>query len=169
MDPKYFDPQIIIEVFRRNVTEHYYDLNGRVSREEFWLFILASVVVTLLGSIVGSVAGFGSLLGSIVSLALLPPLTGMGARRLQDTGKPGSTVWIAILPIGISRVLAVLAGLSPFYLFGLLFLLPFVTLIGLAALIAAIYIGYLCAQPGTTGDNAYGPQPPKPAAPAAAS
>jgi uncharacterized membrane protein YhaH (DUF805 family) len=169
MDPKLFDPQVIIEVFRRNVTEHYYDMKGRVTREEFWLFVLAQIVVVVLASIVGAVAGFGGLLGSLVSLALLPPLTGLGARRLQDTGKPGATVWIAILPIAISRIFGVLVGLSgPLFLFGLLFLLPIITLVGLVALVAAIYVGYLCAQPGVTGDNEYGPQPAKPAAPAAA-
>ena len=166
MDPKLFDPQLIIEIFRRNVTEHYYDMNGRVSRAEFWLFVLASFVVTLLASIVGAIVGFSTLLGSLVSLALLPPLAGLGARRLQDTGKPGSTVWIAIIPMGISRLCSALLGLAgPFMIIGLLFLWPIVGLIGLAALIAAIYVGYLCAQPGTAGANEYGPEPPKPVAP----
>ncbi|MBV9332130.1 MAG: DUF805 domain-containing protein [Alphaproteobacteria bacterium] len=165
MDPKLFDPQIIIEIFRRNVSEHYYDMNGRVSRAEFWLFVLASFVVTLVAQIVGSVIGFGTLLGALVNLALLLPLTGLGARRLQDTGKPGSTVWIAILPIAISRICAVLLGLAgPFMWLGLFFLWPILTLVSLAALIAAIYVGWLCAQPGTPGPNQYGPVPPDPVA-----
>src|SRR5580693_5778203 len=89
MDPKLFDPQLIIEIFRRNVTEHFYDLSGRVSRAEFWLFVLASVIVSIIASIVGAIVSFGGLVGSLVSLALLPPLAGLGARRLQDTGKNG--------------------------------------------------------------------------------
>src|SRR5580693_221929 len=91
MDPKLFDPQLIIEIFRRNVTEHFYDLSGRVSRAEFWLFILASAIVGLVASIVGAIVGFGGLLGGLVGLLLLPPIAGIGARRLQDTGKNGST------------------------------------------------------------------------------
>src|SRR5580693_5877319 len=83
------DPQLIIEIFRRNVTEHFYDLSGRVSRAEFWLFVLASVIVSIIASIVGAIVSFGGLVGSLVSLALLPPLAGLGARRLQDTGKNG--------------------------------------------------------------------------------
>jgi uncharacterized membrane protein YhaH (DUF805 family) len=166
MDPKLFEPQLIIEIFRKNVTEHYYDMNGRVSRPEFWLFVLASFVATLLASIVGAVVGFSTLLGSVVSLALLLPLTGLGARRLQDTGRPGSTVWIAIIPIGISRLCAALLGLAgPLMWLGLLFLWPILSLISLAALIAAIYVGYLCSQPGSSGPNQYGPEPPKPVAP----
>ena len=168
MDPKLFDLQLIIEIFRKNVTEHYYDLAGRVSRAEFWLFVLASFVVTLLAYIVGGIVSFGTLLGSLASLALLPPLAGLGARRLQDTGKPGTTVWIAIIPMGINRLCTALIGLAgPFAIVGLFFFWPIIALIGLAALIAAIYVGYLCAQPGATGPNQYGPEPPAPVAPAA--
>ena len=168
MDPKLFEPQLIIEIFRKNITEHYYDLNGRVSRAEFWLFVLASFVVTLLASIVGGIVSFGTLLGSVVALALLLPLAGLGARRLQDTGKPGSTVWIAIIPIGISRLCTALVGLAgPFAIVGLFFLFPILGLIGLVALIAAIYVGYLCAQPGTPGPNQYGPEPSQPVVPTA--
>jgi uncharacterized membrane protein YhaH (DUF805 family) len=167
MDPKLFDPQLIIEIFRRNVTEHFYDLSGRVSRAEFWLFVLASVIVSIIASIVGAIVSFGGLVGSLVSLALLPPLAGLGARRLQDTGKNGSMVWIAILPMAISRLIGVLIGLAgPFAFLGLLFLLPLVSLVGLVALVAAIYIGYLCAQPGNAGANAFGPPPPQPVPPA---
>lgn len=168
MDPKLFDPQLIIEIFRKNISEHYYDMTGRVSRVEFWLFVLASFVVTLLAYIVGGIVSFGTLLGSVVSLALLLPLAGLGARRLQDTGKPGSTVWIAILPMGISRLCAALIGLAgPFAIVGFVFLWPILGLISLAALIGAIYVGYLCSQPGTSGPNQYGPEPPKPVAPTA--
>src|SRR5215469_10679135 len=139
MDPKLFEPQLIIEIFRKNVTDHYYDLSGRVSRAEFWLFVLASFVVALLAAIVGGIVGFGTLLRALVGLALLLPLAGLGARRLQDTGKPGSTVWIAIIPIGISHLCTALIGLAgPFAIVGLLFLWPILGLIGLVALIAAI-------------------------------
>ena len=168
MDPKYFDPQLIIEIFRRNVTEHYYDISGRVSRAEFWLFVLASFIVTLVAAIVGAIVGFSGLLSSLMSLALLLPLAGLGARRLQDTGKSGSTVWIAILPMGLSRLVSALLGLAgPFAIVGFLFLWPILSLIGLVALIAAIYVGYLCAQPGTAGANQYGPEPAVPTAPSA--
>jgi len=34
MDPQVL-AQTVLEIFRRNVTEHYFDMNGRVSRTEF--------------------------------------------------------------------------------------------------------------------------------------
>jgi len=44
--------------------------------------------------------------------------------------------------------------------FALLFIfLPLLWLLSLISLGAAIYLIYLCAQPGTPGPNAYGPQP----------
>src|SRR5579871_4549843 len=59
MDPKYLDPQLIIEIFRKNVSAHYYDTKGRVSRPEFWMFVAGCVVVGLAASIVGSIFAYG--------------------------------------------------------------------------------------------------------------
>ena len=38
-------------------------------------------------------------------------------------------------------------------------LFPLLALLSLISLIAGIVLIYLCAQPGTPGPNAYGPQP----------
>ena len=166
MDPQVL-AQTVLEIFRRNVTEHYFDMNGRVSRTEFWYFILGCFVVSFAAALLDVVVRTG-LLASAVGLALLLPLAGIGARRLQDTGKSGTSVWIAIVPMSINRVLAFLFALSgPLGLVSLIFLWPFIGLIGLAALVAAIWIGYLCAQPGVAGPNQYGPEPAAPAAPTA--
>ena len=167
MDPKYLDPQLIIDIFRRNVTEHYYDTNGRVTRPEFWLFVLACAVVTLIASIVGSIVGYGGLLGAIVHLALLLPLAGLGARRIQDTGKSGTIVWLAVIPVGLNLILTVwgyIAWSSAFgwYGYGGYYYWPAGGLLGLLGLLAALYVAYLCAQPGTTGPNAFGPEPSRP-------
>jgi len=167
MDPKWLDPQLIIEIFRKNVTEHYFDTKGRSSRPEFWLFVVGCVVVTLVASIVGSIVGYGGLLGAIVNLALLLPLAGLAARRLQDTGKAGSLVWLAILPVGLNLLLTAwgyLAWSAAFGWYGGYYYYwgwPS-GLLSLIGLIASVYIAYLCAQPGTAGANAFGPEPPKP-------
>ena len=161
------DPQAVvqaaIEIFRRNVTEHYWDMNGRVSREEFWIFILASVVVGIGVGIVANILHL-YLLSSLYGLAMVLPTAGLAARRLQDTGKPGSTVWFFIIPCGIVTLFAFLSAL--FGIIGAMGFLAFYLMIGwlinLAALIAVIYIGYLCTQPGVAGENQYGPEPTKP-------
>jgi uncharacterized membrane protein YhaH (DUF805 family) len=152
-----------IEIYRRNLTEHYFDMNGRVSREEFWVFILASVVVGIAVGVVANILNL-YLLSSLYGLAMLLPTAGLAARRLQDTGKPGATVWIAVIPAAIVAAIGFLFALGGLVgaLGFLLFYLTIGWLINLVALIAVIYVGYLCAQPGVVGPNQYGPEPVKP-------
>ena len=160
------DPQAVIEVFRRNVTEHYFDLIGRVGRREFWYFVLASFVVGVAAAIIDSIIRTG-LLSPLVGLALLPPLTGLGARRLQDIGRDGSLVWVwtiasvVLQAIGLLTALTLLASplgaLRSFYYF--LTFGALVSLISLAVLVISVVLIYFWVQPGTEGENKYGPAP----------
>ena len=74
------DPQAIFENFRRTVTEHYFDLNGRVGRAQFWYFVLANIVIAIALSFVQAVVFLP--LAALYNLAMLLPSAGMGARRL---------------------------------------------------------------------------------------
>lgn len=160
------EPQLIVDIFRRNITEHYFDMNGRVSRLEFWYFVLAFVVVLFVTYLVGGILHL-YLLGPLVHLALLPPLAGLGARRLQDTGQNGSLVWLAIAPAALNAFISLMAAATgPFGALGfLVFFFSIGWLISLAALAGALYIAYLCAQPGQSGENAFGPEPAAPPKP----
>jgi uncharacterized membrane protein YhaH (DUF805 family) len=153
------DPQAIIENFRSNVTEHYFDLKGRVGRPEFWYFVLAGVAVQIVAAIIGSLIGF---IAPLVALALLLPYTGMGARRLQDTGKNGQLIWLLTVPIAINQVLTLLAAAAgPFGALAFLaFFFSVGWLIGLWSLIALIAMIYFWVQAGQPEANAYGPVPP---------
>ena len=42
------DLQAIFDNYRRTLAEHYFDMNGRVGRGQFWYFILASFVAGLI-------------------------------------------------------------------------------------------------------------------------
>ena len=141
------DPQAIIEVFRRNLTEHYFDFNGRVGRREFWYYAIAVVVIVVAVGIVGSILGT-RLLSELASLALFLPNLGIGARRLHDVDK---TAMFLLLPI-VPSVLATC------FLF--IFLWPLAALCWLATLAAAVLLIYFYAQPGTSGSNQYGAEPP---------
>ena len=153
-------PQAVIEIFRRNVTEHYFDMKGRVRRQEFWYFILACIVVFLVAAILDSIVGTG-LLVALVGLALLLPTVGLGARRLQDYNQNGMLVWIWAAPAAINWIIMLLISLTG--AFGAVgFLYFFFTigwLINLIELIAAIVLIYFWCQPGTAGPNQYGPDP----------
>ena len=154
------DPQAIFDNFRRTVTEHYFDMTGRVGRSQFWYFVLANIAFSILAGILQSVT-FLPLL-AIYNLAMLLPGAGMGARRLQDTGRDGRLVWVFIIAGFVSQLISLLAmmsvyslGFLSFFLFG-----PIVMLINLALLVACIVLIYFWCQPGDAGPNAYGSPPP---------
>ena len=166
------DPQAVIEVFRRNLTEHYFDLKGRVSRQEFWYFVLATFVIYIVAAVIDAVIRTG-LVGPIVGLALLLPMTGLGARRLQDTGRNGSLIWVWTIIVGVGRICALLFALTgPFGAPGALYFLfamgSLLALVGLVALLISVALIYFWVQPGTVGPNAYGPDPKAGEAPAKA-
>jgi uncharacterized membrane protein YhaH (DUF805 family) len=156
------DPNEVIAVFRHNITQHYFDLAGRVSRKEFWYFALACFVVFIAAAIVDGVVGT-NLLRPLVGLALLLPMAGMGARRLQDTGRNGQMVWIWVGLSALLQVIALLAALTvPFGSLGLwMFYGSIAGLLALAALAIAVVLIYFWIQPGIAGENQYGPQPPE--------
>ncbi|MEO6399060.1 MAG: DUF805 domain-containing protein [Tepidiformaceae bacterium] len=105
----------------------YAQFDGRAGRQEFWMFILYSVIVSIVLGIIDSILGLklgGGLgvLGGIYTLAVLIPSLAIGCRRLHDVGQTG---WLQLL-----------------------LLIP---LIGALILIFAFYI-----KPGTSDENAFG-------------
>ena len=77
----------------RTCLTKYADFNGRAARPEFWWFILAQVVVSLILNMVIPV------LGMIFNLAVLVPTLAAGARRLHDIGKSGWLQLIGFIPL----------------------------------------------------------------------
>jgi uncharacterized membrane protein YhaH (DUF805 family) len=154
------DPHAIFDNFRRTVTEHYFDMNGRVGRGQFWYFVLANLVFGIVAAILQS-ATFLPLL-ALYNLAMLLPAAGMGARRLQDIGRDGKLVWIFIIAGFISQFVSMMAMMSVYRLGYLSFFLfgPLVMLINLAFLVACLVLIYFWCQPGDPGANAYGQPPP---------
>lgn len=145
--------------FVDTIKNHYLDFDGRISRPQYWYYVLVYVVVGIGVSIIGGAVGLPSL-RSLYGLALFLPSLGMTARRLHDVGKP--TYWILILavPLVLELVLGLLT-LASVMLYPLFMLfVGLTTLISLATLVALIVIIYFCAQPGTPGSNEFGPQPP---------
>ena len=108
-----------------------------------------------------SIVPFIGILVPLVGFALIPPLAGMGARRLQDAGKDGRLVWALILPMAITEIFSLLALLSgPYGALGFLYFIYsigwLVNLVGLIAFIACVYFW---VQDGTPGPNQYGADP----------
>lgn len=88
----------------------YADFTGRATRTEYWIFYLATVILTNFPAIVGimlllvgeensdeSIAGIGSLfiiVANLILFALMVPNLAVGVRRLHDVGKSGNYLFI---------------------------------------------------------------------------
>ena len=153
------DPKALTENFRRTITEHYFDMKGRVSRGQFWSFVLACVVVDVIAAVLQSITFLP--IAALVGLALLLPSAGMGARRLQDIGRNGQLVWVLLIPAFITQLFALLAmRAGPFGALGFLaFYFSIGWLLSLIELAAAVVLIYFWCQPGDAAPNAYGPLP----------
>lgn len=98
----------IVENFRRIVTTQYFDFNGRTAREPFWYYVVAYVVLMIAASVIEailfggpSVYGYAyrpNPLTALLTLALLLPSLGIGARRLHDIDRSAWWLLIGIIP-----------------------------------------------------------------------
>ncbi|HWA92313.1 MAG TPA: DUF805 domain-containing protein [Rhizomicrobium sp.] len=147
------------------VQNHYMDFSGRLGRAQYWYFVLICVLVSIAAAIVDGIVGTvfsAGLIGSIVGLALLLPTGGASARRIQDSGNNGQFVWIYVIAAAITYVLRILLALTgPFGALAFLaFFFSIGWLISLVMIVVGLAVLYFCVQPGTQGDNQYGPPPP---------
>jgi uncharacterized membrane protein YhaH (DUF805 family) len=152
-----FDLNKAIQYFQTVVTQHYTDFHGRVSRRDFWTYIVVYIALAVVVAIVEALIGLGLL--ALLQLALFLPTAGMIARRLQDTGRNGSLVWLLMVPVLIMSTISILAALTLGGVTLLLIYFFLLTVLSLVSVCAAVYLIYVCVQPGTPGPNAYGPPP----------
>lgn len=148
------DPSTIFENFKNIITQHYADFSGRTRRSVFWYYVLAYFVILVGLSIVQGIIGTRLLTG-LYTLGLFLPTLAIGVRRLHDTNRTGWLVLIGAVPAVLFLVLssmALVAGAGGFMFIS-------ATVLPLLSLIAAGILIYWYAQPGTVGDNAYGPDP----------
>ena len=73
--------------------DKYVDFNGRAGKEEFWWFFLVQIIIMVVASFLGDVVS------GLVSLALLLPGLGVGARRMHDIGKSGWLQLVWLIPL----------------------------------------------------------------------
>jgi len=138
------------------LTEKYATFQGRASRSEYWWFVLAVVIGSVITQLI-----WGPL-GLLFSLAVLCPGLAAGWRRLQDTGRPG---WYVVIPFGISILNTILAPSVPDEAAIAAGELPDMGSIAMSAVLGIIslviflvYIWWL-TRPSQPETNAYGPPP----------
>lgn len=72
----------------------YVDFNGRAGRPEYWWFVLAMVIASLVVSLV-----LGDIVALLLHLALLLPSISAGVRRMHDMGKSGWFLLVSLIPL----------------------------------------------------------------------
>jgi uncharacterized membrane protein YhaH (DUF805 family) len=144
--------------------QKYADFSGRAPRAEFWWYILAVVVASVVARTIDSILGieFAGSYGPlylIVSLGLLVPNIAVAVRRLHDTNRSGWWLLLPIVPYCLAFALggaALFGGATSGAGMAGLGIAGIFLLIGAGCAIAVLV--FYCL-PGTPGDNRYGPDP----------
>ena len=152
----------------KSVLSQYTGFSGRARRSEYWYWILATTLASLL------IGAFEGLLGLraygvgpislILSLVVFIPGLAVSVRRLHDVGKSGWWLggfylgiigWyllLVLLAVGVStamngdaRASGVIGGFSLIFLLGVI--------------IYALFLLFLLCQDSHKGPNKYGPNP----------
>jgi uncharacterized membrane protein YhaH (DUF805 family) len=85
------------------VLKKYAVFEGRAHRTEFWMFVLVSLIISIVLSIIDVLIGTntpaGGVLQGIYSLAVLIPSLAVGCRRLHDIDKSGWWQLLGLIPL----------------------------------------------------------------------
>lgn len=81
------------------IKNHYFDFDGRATRQQFWMFVLIYILIAIVLAITEAMVGLEEILTSIYSLALLLPYLGLAVRRLHDVNRSGWWILIGFIPI----------------------------------------------------------------------
>jgi uncharacterized membrane protein YhaH (DUF805 family) len=82
-----------------DVLKKYATFSGRARRQEYWMFTLISVVISIVLMAVDAALGSMGAIGAVYSLAVLIPSLAVTVRRLHDTDRSGWWILIALIPL----------------------------------------------------------------------
>ncbi|RZJ51183.1 MAG: DUF805 domain-containing protein [Flavobacterium sp.] len=96
----------MIEMFKKVVFENYANFNGRARRKEYWMFCLASLIISVILGIIDYMCGTNIIMNGQLgiirisySLLVLIPGIALGVRRLHDVGKSGWLSLVIFIPL----------------------------------------------------------------------
>ncbi|MGW1198048.1 DUF805 domain-containing protein [Streptomyces sp. NPDC002536] len=82
-----------------DVLKKYAVFSGRARRQEYWMFTLISIVISIVLTVADAVLGTNSVIGTVFSLAILLPSLAVTVRRLHDTDRSGWWVLFGLIPV----------------------------------------------------------------------
>lgn len=77
--------------------KRYVDFKGRSSRPEYWWFVLANFIISILLGVVSAALSV-AWIGDVYTLVLFVPSVAIAVRRLRDSGHSGWNYLWLILP-----------------------------------------------------------------------
>lgn len=90
---------ILVEAWKNVVLKNYTNFEGRANRAEFWWFVLAHLIVSVVLYALGQASSMLGVFYAIYSLAVLLPSIAVAMRRLHDTNKSGWLLLLVFVPI----------------------------------------------------------------------
>ena len=88
----------MIKWYKYVVLQNYANFNGRASRSEFWWFVLANFIISIILGYVDRSIGT-QFISTLYGLAVLIPGIAVSVRRLHDIGKSGWNLLWGLIPI----------------------------------------------------------------------
>ena len=140
--------------------QKYADFTGRAPRAEYWWFVLATIIVFVVLSIIEGIVGLNKMimgvygpLTALLWLGILVPTISVGVRRLHDTNRSGW--WLLLLVPYLIAAGMMMRSMAAGSAVGF----GSAGLLGLVGLACCIVLLVFYCLPGTSGDNQYGPDP----------
>ncbi|MFI8236139.1 DUF805 domain-containing protein [Streptomyces sp. NPDC085866] len=81
-----------------DVLKKYAVFSGRARRQEYWMFFLFNLIISIVLTVVDRAIG-SNVISLIYTLAVLLPGLGVTIRRLHDTGRSGWWIFISLIPL----------------------------------------------------------------------
>jgi uncharacterized membrane protein YhaH (DUF805 family) len=94
-----------------DVLKKYAVFSGRARRQEYWMFALFNMIISIALAIIDAAMG-SSVLELLYTLAVLIPGLAVAVRRLHDTDRSGWWVLIAVIPLVGSVILIVFLAIE---------------------------------------------------------
>ena len=101
---------VLVAWWKTVVLERFAQFSGRAGRAEYWWFVLANFIITLVLSALSRASWLFAVVSLGYSIAVLVPSIAVGIRRLHDTGRSGWWLLIILVPlVGIIVLVVFLA------------------------------------------------------------